>query len=293
MSITGHTKLVGVMGWPVSHTLSPPMQNAALRHGGIDAAYVPLAVEPDRITDAVRGLRALGYVGSNVTIPHKQAVFALMDTLTAEAEVIGAVNTIRVEEDGSLTGHNTDCLGAVRAVETDGTLVRGRTVLVIGAGGAGRGVAAGAAFAGADRIVILNRTPEKAQAVAEELGQRITLDPSLEWYAGGLDEKPPIPWEDIDVVFQMTSVGMRATPGLPLDPGVFRPGCHVLEGIYAPLETEFFRKARAKGLQVTGGLEMLMEQGAASFAFWFGQEPNKDVMRQALRDAVRSREEEG
>ncbi len=285
--VSGPTRLVGVMGWPVSHSRSPGMHNAALSAAGIDAVYVPLPVSPDRLAEAVAGLKALGFVGSNVTIPHKEGVAALMDELTEEARLIGAVNTIRVEPDGSLTGHNTDCIGAVAALERDGTSIRGKTTIIIGAGGAGRGVAAGCALAGAARVVVLNRTADRARAVVEELAGHSRLSAGTEWHHGTLGSALPggLNWTDVDAVFQMTSLGMKDNREIPLDPAILPPGCHVLEGVYVPLETPFLSAARAKGLRTTDGLAMLLEQGAASFAFWFGVAPDREAMRRALSPA--------
>lgn len=285
--VTGHTRLVGVMGWPVEHSRSPQMHNAALRAAEMDAVYVPLAVPPEKIGDALNGLAALGFVGANVTIPHKETVIPFLSRLTHEAEVIGAVNTIRVEEDGSLTGHNTDCLGAVGAVEADGASVLGRTVAIVGAGGAGRGVAAGCAFAGAARIIVLNRTASRAEALVTELKHKIRLDVSAEWMAAPLGEEPrDFEWDEVDIVFQMTSLGMKGDRDVPLDVGLLKPSCHVLEAVYAPLETPFLRAARLKGLRTTDGLAMLLEQGAASFEFWFGKAPSRRAMRSGLEETT-------
>lgn len=281
-AIGGTTRLVGLIGWPVAHSKSPLMQNAALAAAGIDAAYVPLPVAPEQVGDAVIGLRALGFRGVNVTIPHKMAVLPFLDSLTPEAEVVGAVNTIRVEGDGSLTGHNTDCLGAVRAVEQDGTPVAGRHVVVLGAGGAGRGVAAGVALAGAAAVTVLNRTVDKAQRLVEELGGRLRpLGVSPRWSAGSPDGST-IDWSTVDIVMQMTSIGMEDNPGVPVDPSLLHPEIHLLEAVYAPAETDFLRACRAKGLRTSDGLSMLLEQGAAAFEFWFDIPPDRDVMRAAL-----------
>lgn len=282
VTINGRTRWVGVMGWPVAHTLSPRMQNAALAAAGIDAVYLPLPVDPDRLADAVRGLRALGAVGANVTIPHKVAVAALMDRLTPEATLIGAVNTVRVEADGSLTGHNTDCSGAVRAVEADGTPIAGRTVAILGAGGAGRGAAVGCALAGAARVVVLNRTADRASALVAELTGRPAMPPAVRWESGALDSA--IDWAGIDVVMQMTSAGMHGEHDLDLGAAWDRlpAHAHVLEAVYHPLETGFLRAARGRGLRATDGLAMLVAQGAAAFEFWFGVAPDMAVMRAAL-----------
>ncbi|MBI1290500.1 shikimate dehydrogenase [bacterium] len=282
--ISGKTALVGVMGWPVSHTLSPAMHNAALAAAEINAVYVPLPVDPGQLRAALAGLRALGFIGTNVTIPHKVSVAEAMDDLTTEARLIGAVNTVRVEPTGRLTGHNTDCLGATRVVEQEGTPLAGTTALILGAGGAGRGVAVGAALAGARRVIVLNRSRDKADALIAELKAAKGL-PNVAWEAGALEQahRPDgLPWAEIGAVFQMTSLGMKPGDELPASVQWLSPACHVLEAVYSPLETEFLRNARAKGLRTSDGLSMLLEQGAIAFEFWFGRSPDRQVMRNAL-----------
>lgn len=282
--IQGTTRIAGVMGWPVSHSLSPAMHNAAMRDLGLDAAYIPFPVHPERVGEAVRGLRGLGMAGSNVTVPHKVAVIDYLDRLTPQASVIGAVNTIRVEEDGSLTGHNTDCEGAARAVIADGGEFEGKTVAVLGAGGAGRGAAAGAAFAGASKVVILNRTVSRAESLVREFEGRVEL-------AGCQFEAAPLAewncWDCAEVILQMTSLGMHGEGEIPWRPDQVPPHCHVLEAVYKPLETEFLSLAQKRGLRCTDGLAMLLEQGIAAFEFWFGKTPHRDVMRAALDQALK------
>lgn len=278
--IDGKTQLLGVMGWPVSHTKSPLMQNAALRAAGINAAYLPLAVAPERLGDALRGLRALGFLGCNLTIPHKLDAMAFLDRLTEPAALIGATNTVRVENDGTLTGHNTDWQGVTLALERDGTRLDGRTVAVVGAGGAGRATAVGCALAGAARVMLLNRTLDRATALAEELGQRLPGAPTR-WHAATLDEG--CAWEEVDVVLQMTSLGMNGEGTVPVPVERLPAHCHVLDAVYAPLETAFLKAARDRGLKTTDGLEMLLQQGAAAFEFWLGRKPDVDVMRAALK----------
>jgi shikimate dehydrogenase len=285
--ISGKTALVGVMGWPVSHTLSPAMHNAALAAAEINAVYVALPVTPQLLPQALAGLGALGFRGCNVTIPHKVDVAKSMDELTVEARLIGAVNTVRVEPDGSLTGHNTDCLGATRAMEYEGTSLAGKTALVLGAGGAGRGVAVGAALAGARRVILLNRSREKAEAIIADLRETPDLS-GVAWEAGSLDQahQPDgLPWAEIGAVFQMTSLGMKPGDDLPATVQWLPADCHVLEAVYSPLETEFLRSARDKGLRTTDGLAMLLEQGAIAFEFWFGRSPDRRIMRLALEAA--------
>lgn len=280
--ITGKTKLAGVMGWPVSHTMSPPMQNAGIASAGIDAVFVPLAVRPERLEEGIKGLRGLGFVGVNVTIPHKEAVVPFLDELTDAARIVGAVNCIKVEEDGRLVGHNTDCEGAVRALEADGTDLRGKAVAIIGAGGAGRGAAVGCAMAGCSRIVMLNRTVDRARRVVEELSGLREFS-STKWEFSPLDQG--CAWPEIDVVLQMSSLGMNGQGTVPWDAKAVPGHCHVLDAVYHPLETSFLAAARARGLRCTDGLAMLLEQGISAFEFWFGVEPDRHVMREALASA--------
>lgn len=284
--LTGTTTLVGVMGWPVAHSLSPLMQNAAIRALGLDAAYVALPVAPERMGEAVEGLRALGFRGCNVTIPHKVSVAARMDRLTPEARIVGAVNTIRIHDDGTLEGHNTDCHGAVRALERDGGSVKGATVVILGTGGAGRGAAVGCALAGARRVILLNRTAAKAEELAGELAACGDLPEGIAWEAGPLDAR--VDWSAVTVVMQMSSAGMHGRNDLALDEAFqgMPDGAHALEAVYAPVKTGFLRSAQSKGLQTTDGLSMLVEQGAASFEFWFSRQPDAALMREALAKAL-------
>ncbi len=282
-AVTGKTQLVGVMGYPVSHTLSPPMQNAAIEAAGLDAVYIPLCVKPELVSQAVRGLPALGFRGANVTIPHKISAFEQMDHLTDEARIIGAVNTIRVEEDGSLTGHNTDCLGAIWAVENAGATVKKSKVLVLGAGGAGRAVAAGAAMSGASSITLLNRTVEKAEEVVQELRKNLPAGDKVSWKTGPLaGDFGGVNFSEFDVLFQMTSLGMKGKKELEFPVDRLSSHCHLLDAVYSPLETDLMKTGKNLGLPVTDGLAMLIGQGVESFKFWFGVETDPETMRTAL-----------
>ncbi|MEQ8819007.1 MAG: shikimate dehydrogenase [Sumerlaeia bacterium] len=279
--IGGKTRLAGVMGWPVSHTKSPAMQGAALAAAGLDVAYVPLPVAPERVAEAVRGLRALGFVGCNVTVPHKIAVMEALDRLDPLAEKVGAVNTIKVEEDGTLVGYNTDAQGAVTGLaEVAPASVFAREALIVGTGGAGRGVAFGALEAGARGVALLNRTAAKAQELADSLraaypdrSVRVLDPPAVK--ASDLAE--------IGAVYQTTSLGMKPeSDPLPLDAALLPEGAAVLEAVYAPLETPFLAACRARGLIGQDGLAMLVGQGALSFHIWFGREADRDAMRRAI-----------
>lgn len=276
--ITGKTKLLGVIGWPVEHTRSPGMQAAAIESAGLNYTYVPLAVHPDRVGEAVHGLRALGFRGVNVTIPHKQAVIPFLDELSPVARAIGAVNTITVESDGRIVGDNTDADGALIALEEEtGISVQGAEVAVIGAGGAGRAAAFGAAARGAARLVLLNRSRERAQEVAGDIRRafpKATVEVPASAGEAGL--------ERCRVFLQMTSLGMKEGDPLPLDPQLVPPEAVGLEAVYAPLETPWRQACLERGCRIVDGLAMLVGQGARAFEIWTGKPADRDAMRKAL-----------
>ena len=278
--INGSTRLLGVIGWPVRHSRSPQMHAAAIEAAGLDLAYVPMEVAPERLADAIAGLRALGFLGCNVTIPHKVGVAQLADELTPAARAIGAANTLTFRPDSSIEGHNTDAEGAFEALEGDlpGFSAKGATVLVLGAGGTARGVAWGAAARGAARVLILNRTVATAQALAAEMQG---LWPGREFRA--LHEASQVSQLDqLDVVLQATSLGMKPADALPIDPAMLPATAAVLEAVYSPLETPFLAACRARGMRCVDGLSMLVAQGALSFERWTGIRPDRAAMRRAI-----------
>lgn len=268
--LTGETRLVGLIGHPVSHSLSPRMQNAAFRAAGLDWAYVPLPVEPSRLETGVEALGALAFAGANVTIPHKTAVLAFCDELDPVAERCGSVNTLLVLE-GRVVGTSTDGEAVVGAVEAAGA-----RALVLGAGGAAQAVATALADAGCDSLRLASRSPERAHALAVRLRG---LFPEREVSADG--SWPPAPG-GADLVVNATPV--RDDPLLELA-GVRQ----AVDLAYRPDggETAVVAAARAAGCErVVDGLEILVAQGAASFARWTGLEPPVDEMRAAVRSAA-------
>lgn len=277
----GSTRLVGVMGWPIAHTLSPAMHNAALGALGIDAVYVALAVPSERLPAACVGLAALGFVGANVTIPHKEKVSALVTRLTPEAAAANAVNTLRVEADGTLTGHNTDILGIRDSVARDLGIetLAGQRVVILGSGGTARAAAFAVGGMGAAEVLLLNRTPERAAAVATELAG---LMPDCRFAGGSLLE--PGRLDGTRLVVQTTSLGMKSDDPLPLNVDRLPPNCAVLDAVYLSRgETLFVRESQRVGLPAVGGQGMLIGQGAAAFRFWFGVDPDRELMRRALQ----------
>ncbi len=278
--------LVGLIGWPVAHSVSPAMHNAAFAALGMEGRYVPLAVAPEpqeRIGEAVRGLRALGFRGANVTVPHKQAVVPHLDRLTPAAEAIGAVNTILVEPDGALAGDNTDAAGFAADLDAHGVAVGAAEALVIGAGGSARAVVYALAQAGAAAVTVLNRTVERAEHLAGALAPRA---PGCRIETGRFPADLAGAAAGARLIVNCTSLGMSPhSDGLPWEPGTrFRPGQVVYDLVYNPPQTRLLALAQAQGARPIGGLGMLVWQGALAFARWTGQEPPVDAMRAAAED---------
>ena len=280
MGISGTTQLLGIIGWPVAHSLSPPMQNAALAALGLDWAYVPFAVRPEELATAVAGLRALGVVGFNVTIPHKTAIIPHLDRLAPEAGLIGAVNTVKREGE-ELVGYNTDGPGLVRSLREDlGFDPSGARVLVLGAGGAARAALVSLSRAGAAAIVVANRNVARAQTLVTEfeasLGGTQFAVSSLD--AGELGDTV----QKIDLLVNTTSVGMGGSAFSGLD--LSRMGRHasVYDMVYAPPVTPLLAEATRLGLRCANGLGMLAGQGEIAFALWTGVEPPAGLMRERL-----------
>lgn len=301
-AITSSTKIVGLIGWPVNHSVSPLMHNAAFAALGLDWRYVPLPVDPgrpDAVRRAVLGLAALGMMGANVTVPHKQAVMPFVDRLLPAAQAIGAVNTLIVEPDGSLTGDNTDADGFVRDLREHGVEVLGRRVLLLGAGGSARAVAYGLMKAGAERIDVLNRTPAAAEALVDAIQPLMTVSDLLapgfcSLMAGALPQDVEQFSYDADLIVNCTPLGMTphgdTTPwpqGVPLWSSQV-----VYDLVYNPPRTLLLRQAEAVGAQAIGGLGMLVWQGALAFERWTGRAAPVEIMRGAAEAhfaAVRGR----
>lgn len=283
MVVRGTTRVVGLLGWPVAHSLSPAMHNAAARALGLDLVYVPLPVAPAVVGEAVRGLAALGFLGANVTVPHKQAVMPFLDELDATARAIGAVNTIQVAQTGqpALRGTNTDGAGLIADLREQGVGVKDRACVILGAGGAARAAAFALAQQGG-HVHVLARRQERAVEVAVALQRYLAGAPVV-----------PHQWDELaallasverPLIANATPVGMEPNAGASPWPEdlSFPRDSFIYDMVYKPGETRLLRQARAAGCAGANGLGMLLHQGALAFALWTGLKPDVDVMRRAL-----------
>ena len=275
MEISGTTRILGIIGDPVAHSRSPLMQNRALAAMGLDYVYVPFRVAPERLAEAVAGLRAAGVKGFNVTVPHKVAVVPFLDGLSPEAEQIGAVNTVH-NVDGRLVGYNTDGTGLVRSLREDLDFdPSGTAIIVLGAGGAAWAAVHAFCTAGADRIVVVNRTMATANALVETYGK---LFPGVRLVAR---EVVPATLADMDILINTTSVGMDGV-SLAAYPATLGEDSVVYDMIYAPPETPLLAAARRCGLRCVNGLGMLAAQGEVAFTIWTGMVPPSGLMKAVL-----------
>lgn len=259
--ISGRAKLAGVAGWPIGHSLSPALHGFWIEEHKLDAAYVPLAIAPGDFKDAFAALPKLGFRGLNVTLPHKEAAFALSTGHDEAARITGAVNTI-VFDEGRVLGRNTDVYGFSQLLRDNGIgSLSNRVAVVFGAGGAARAVIASLIGLGAARVVVVNRTLDKAQALAALFGARVVAQQGL----AALGEAY--------LLVNTTSLGMTGQPPLAADLGAMSEGSAVVDIVYRPLETALLAQAKALGLKAIDGLGMLLHQAQPGFAAWFGVEP--------------------
>lgn len=259
-------KLAGVMGWPVAHSQSPRLHGFWLKHYGIEGAYVPLAVSPENFEQALRALPLLGFAGTNVTVPHKEAALAMVDVVDPIAKRIGAVNTVFVNDNGTLTGTNTDAFGFMENLKRgapDWSASSGPCV-VLGAGGAARAVVAALVDAGVPEVRLVNRTRARAESVATAIGGPILVY--------GWDEASEL-LDGARLVVNTTTLGMENQPPMNLVLDALPAGGIVTDIVYTPLITPLLKKAEEGGFQWVDGLGMLLHQAVPGFAGWFGQQP--------------------
>ncbi len=274
MNISGKTKVVGLLGWPVEHSLSPAMHNAAFRHLDMDYCYVTFPVRPDLLGDAVKGIKGLGLGGANVTVPHKESVIPFLDEISEEAVFIGAVNTIK-NENGRLTGFNTDCRGFMRSLSEAGIEVRDKRILIIGAGGASRAIGYYLCKE-ASSIFLFDVDSNKAGLLKEHLN-KLKGNVAL---VGADAIKSKELFSDTDIVINATPLGLRPDDPMPVDISLIKNSHIICDLIYK--ETPFLREANKKGCKTMDGLGMLLWQGVFAFEIWTGIMPPVEVMREAL-----------
>ncbi|MBA1342093.1 MAG: Shikimate dehydrogenase (NADP(+)) [ANME-2 cluster archaeon] len=272
-------KVYAVLGDPISHSMSPAMHNAAFGALGMPCIYHAFRVRPSDLKDAIYGAKALGFGGLNLTIPLKEEALKYIEP-DPIATRIGAVNTIDFAD--GITGHNTDGIGAMRALEDAGIPISGRNILIIGAGGAARAIAFQFGYSGGD-IVIANRTKERADRLARDviIGlSELGKTPAIKSIGlGTLPEKIA----DADILINATSVGMRPNvDATPVPAGLLRPGLAVFDIVYNPRRTRLLLEAEQKGATVIDGVRMLVHQGAEAFSIWTGRKPPVDVMVAAV-----------
>lgn len=276
--ITGKTSLVGIMGDPVEHSLSPPMHNAAFGHLKLDYVYVPFHVKQGNLQSAIEGARGMGIKGLNLTIPHKIEVIKYLDELEGVAELIGAVNTVKFNE-GHVVGYNTDGFGALKAIEEKKS-IKGKKIIVMGAGGAARAISFQLIQSGAGEVLIANRTLEKACNLRDELTE--TYNTSVGCLE--LDNKLTMELEDADVLINTTPVGMY--PHHEDEPVVTANMMHenllVNDIVYNPIETGLLKQASKAGAQIVPGTKMLIYQGVEAFRIWTGVTPPVEIFEAVL-----------
>lgn len=279
---TGKTKILGVIGCPVEHSLSPAMQNAALLKAGLDYAYIAMPVQPECLQNAVAGIVALGFRGFNVTIPHKVNIMSLLDTIDENSRMIGAVNTVVIEQ-GKLAGYNTDSIGFIVALEKQNFVIEHKKAALLGAGGAARAIIWGLISNKIQQIVIGVRNIEKVKPLVEEFKKFIDIE-LFHWEDPVFQKK----LGSVDLLINTTPLGMH--PKIDESPAVnwqyIKNDTFVYDIIYTPQETKFLAAAKKHGNPTLNGEQMLVEQGAAAFELWTKQRPDTQIMTEQLQKAL-------
>lgn len=284
INIQASTSLLGVMGHPVGHSLSPVMQNAALAEMGVDAVYLAFDVSPERLETALRGLKAVGALGVNLTIPLKERALPLLDWVSPEAERIGAVNTIKMTG-GRLEGYNTDAPGFLASLKSAGVDPAGKASVILGAGGSARAVAVALLGAGS-RITLVNRTGERAMELARILNHGSTSPKIHALPLAGSAAHAAL--SEAEILVNTTPVGMapHSLDCLPVPGSVFHPRLFVYDLIYNPGETRLLTEARRRGARGVNGIGMLAHQGALALEIWTGRPAPAATMERVLRAAL-------
>lgn len=289
--VHGDTRVVGVFGYPVAHSLSPAMHNAAFAALRLSYIYIPFPVSPDALGSAIRSLPALGIVGVNLTIPHKENVLPFLDAITDEAREVGAVNTVHCLE-GRLLGDNTDGRGFYEPLREMGLSFAGKQVVVLGAGGAARSVVFRLLREGAN-VILTNRTPERAARLAQDAASA-GYGAQVRVVDAEAERELRNAIAGAELLVHTTRVGMHpatdALPPVPLE--AFHPNLLVYDLVYNPVETRLIQEARQRGCRTLTGVKMLVYQGAAAFERWTGLWPPTDIMEAAVLEGLRSPDRE-
>ena len=283
--VTGHTELIGLLAYPIRHSMSPTMHNEALKKLGLDYVYVALEVDAENLEDAVKGLRAMRFRGCNVSMPNKQRIIPLLDKVSEEVELTGAVNTV-VNDNGVLTGYCTDGIGCMRALTEEGVEIKGSKITILGTGGAGTAIIAQAALDGASELSIFNRKDEfwdKAVETVKKINEKTSCKATL--YALEDQDRLRAEIADSAILINATGVGMKPLEGQSLitDPTMLRPDLVIHECIYSPRETALLKLAKEVGCKkALNGLGMMLYQGAAAFKRFTGQDMPIEYMKDVL-----------
>jgi shikimate dehydrogenase len=274
MQVSGKTKIIGIFGFPVGHTLSPAMHNAAFQSLGLDMVYAAFKVEPGELREAVQAVRALNMPGVNITVPHKEQVIPLLDHVVEEAAFIGAVNTV-VNKDRKLTGYNTDGRGFMSSLTEAGISTEGKHIMIIGAGGASRAISYYLSEKAANvRIYDIDRP--KLERLVNDLGKirnNVVLLESIEESG------------DPDIIINATPLGLKPDDPLPLKPDAIAPDMIVCDLVYK--KTGLLQEAEKRGARILDGSGMLLWQGVLAFELWTGQRPPVDIMREVLLSGIK------
>ncbi len=280
MEITGKTKVTGVFGYPVRHSLSPVFQNAAFVCLNLDYVYVPMEVLPERIGEAIGGIRALNFAGVNLTIPHKKTVLRYLDEIDGDADILGVVNTV-VNKNGRLKGYSTDGSGFVRSLKEhkSGFGLRGKNVFILGAGGSAYAIAGALVKEKVSKIYVCNRTPERALQLAKHLSKKLGFRGAVCVPFDDRNNKKY--WKSVHLTVNTTSVGMKDGDPMLVTPGNLKDREFVYDLVYNR-KTELVRTAEKYGVNCLDGLSMLIYQGAVSFELWTGKMAPVSVMKQSV-----------
>lgn len=277
--ITGKTKPIGILGWPIEHSLSPHLHNTVFRELNLKYIYIPLPVHPLQLKEAIQGLKSMGFVGANVTIPHKVAVMEYLDEIHETAKKIGAVNTI-VIKNGKAIGYNTDGDGFIRALKKNHVVLPNVHTILLGAGGAARSVICGLIYSGAKKITVASRDKKKTQDFVQSFSNEIEISAY-----GWQEEEFLKTFSSCDLLINSTPIGMsgHSQELLPVRWEKLSTAATVCDLIYNPPLTEFLAVARNRGHQIINGEGMLVEQAALAFEYWTGYTPDCQLFYNALQ----------